>query len=448
MKIKLKKIRDQIIVITGASSGIGLATARMAAQRGAKLVLAARSHGALRTLTDEIKQKGGQAIHFEADVGNPEDVCDIARAAIERYGGFDTWVNNAGIGMYGKLEDADTEDMRKLFETNFWGLLYGSLEAVKHLKLRGGALINVGSTESERGVPLQGVYAASKHAVKGFTDVLRMELEADGAPVSVTLIKPAAIDTPFPLNAKNYLASEPQHVAPVYAPEAVAEAILHCCENPVRELFVGAGGKGYAAMGYYAPSLADKVGEQYVMAGTESGKPRRERDALDRPSEKLQERGDYPGHVAQSSLYTKTSLHPWLSAVAALGAGWLLRAWWRAVRSQPASDGLHWTNPYENKSTTTQARSEAMIEKSQIREHMQVRGSDGQPVGEVDKLEGDRIKLTKNSVSAEDQHQYIDLDAVVSVQGDVLCLDKTAEAAKREMQARQSESGATGPADI
>jgi len=89
-----------------------------------------------------------------------------------------------------------------------------------------------------------------------------------------------------------------------------------------------------------------------------------------------------------------------------------------------------------------------MIEKSQIREHMQVRGSDGQPVGEVDKLEGDRIKLTKNSVSAEDQHQYIDLDAVVSVQGDVLCLDKTAEAAKREMQARQSESGATGPADI
>ena len=182
MKIKLKNLRDQTIVITGASSGIGLATARMAAQRGAKLVLAARSDVALRKLTDEIRQKGGQAIHFEADVGNPEDVLDIARAAIERYGGFDTWVNNAGIGIYGKLEDAEIEDMRKVFETNFWGLLYGSLEAVKHLKLRGGALINVGSTESERGVPLQGAYAASKHAVKGFTDVLRMELEADGAP--------------------------------------------------------------------------------------------------------------------------------------------------------------------------------------------------------------------------------------------------------------------------
>ena len=448
MKIKLKKVREQVIVITGASSGIGLATARMAAQKGAKLVLAARSDGALRTLTDEIKRKGGQAIHFEADVGNPEDVVDIARAAIERFGGFDTWVNNAGIGIYGKLEDADIEDMRKLFETNFWGLLYGSLEAVKYLKRRGGALINVGSTESERGVPLQGAYAASKHAVKGFTDVLRMELEADGAPVSVSLIKPAAVDTPFPANAKNYLASKPQHVAPVYAPEAVAEAILHCAENPVRELFVGAGGKGYAAIGYYAPGLADKIGEQYVMAGTESGKPRRERDALDQPSENLQERGDYTGHVAQSSFYTRTSLHPWLPGIAALGAGWLLRAWWRAVSAQQRSDGLHWANPYESKSTATQARSEATIEKSQIRERMQVRGSDGQPVGQVDKLEGDRIKLTKDNVSAQDQHQYIGLDAVASVEGDVLCLDKTAEAAKREMQARQSESGATGPADI
>jgi short-subunit dehydrogenase len=379
MKIKLKKIRHQVIVITGASSGIGLATARMAAQKGAKLVLAARSDGALRTLTDEINEKGVQAIYVEADVGNPQDVRKIARAAIERYGGFDTWVNNAGIGMYGKLEEADIEAMRKLFETNFWGLLYGSLEAVEHLKQRGGALINVGSTESERGVPLQGAYAASKHAVKGFTDVLRMELDADGAPVSVTLIKPAAVDTPFPLNAKNYLASEPQHVAPVYAPEAVAEAILHCSETPVRELFVGAGGKGYAAMGYYAPSLADKIGEQYVMAGTESGKPRRERDALDQPSEKLQERGDYPAHVAQSSLYTKTSLHPWLTGAAALGAGWLLRAWWRTIRSPQEGDGLHWANPYE---------------------------------------------------------------------GDVRSLDKTAEAAKREIHANRSECGAIGRADL
>lgn len=346
MKMKLKRIYQQVMVITGGSSGIGLATARMAAQKGATLVLAARSSGALQQLTDEINRKHRrQAISVEADVGNQKDVRAVARAAIERFGGFDTWINNAGIGMYGKLEEIPIDDMRKLFETNFWGLIYGSLEAVGHLKQRGGALINVGSTESERAMPLQGIYAGSKHAVKGFTDVLRMELEADAAPVSVTLIKPGAIDTPFPLNAKNYLDSAPQDVAPVYAPDAVAEAILHCAQTPVRDLFVGAGGKGNAAMGHYAPHLPDKCGEKYVIPGTESGKPRSGRDALDQPSEKLQERGNYPGHVAQSSLYTRASLHPLLTGLAALSAGLVLRAWWRANRSEPESEGLHWANP-------------------------------------------------------------------------------------------------------
>ena len=344
--MKLKKIDRQVMVITGASSGIGLATARMAAQQGAKLVLAARSSGALQQLTDEINRKHPrQAISVEADVGNQQDVRAVARAAMEGFGGFDTWINNAGIGMYGKLEEIPIDDMRKLFETIFWGLIYGSLESVGHLKTRGGALINVGSAESDRAAPLQGVYAASKHAVKGFTDVLRMELEAEGAPVLVTLIKPAAIDTPFLSNAKNYLDSAPQHVAPVYAPDAVAEAILHCAATPVRDLFVGAGGKGYAAMGHYAPHLADKLGEKYIMPGTKSDRPRSSRDGFDQPSEKLQERGDYPGHVAESSLYTRALLHPLLAALAALSAGLLLRTWWRASLAALENNGLHWANP-------------------------------------------------------------------------------------------------------
>src|SRR5512132_978006 len=126
MKIKLKKLANQVVVITGASSGIGLATARMAAAGGAQLVLAARSADALRALANEINgKKRGQALCVEADVGDQDDVRAIARAAIERFGGFDTWINNAGIGMYGKLEKIPIGDMRKLFETNFWGLVYG-----------------------------------------------------------------------------------------------------------------------------------------------------------------------------------------------------------------------------------------------------------------------------------------------------------------------------------
>ncbi len=143
----------------------------------------------------------------------------IAAKAQDAFGGFDTWVNNAGTGVYGRVDEVSIADMRQAFEVNYWGLVYGSLEAVRHLKASGGgAIINLGSEVSERAVPLQGAYSATKFAIKGFTEALRMELEHDGAPISVTLIKPAQIDTPFTVNAKNYLSSEPQHVPTVYAP--------------------------------------------------------------------------------------------------------------------------------------------------------------------------------------------------------------------------------------
>ncbi len=155
MKARLKKLKNQVIVITGATSGIGLVTARMAAKRGARLVLAARSQDALQQLTSEIEQGGGRAIHVVADVGKPEDVHEIVQAVQGAFGGFDTWVNDAGISIYGKLEDVPMDDMRHLFETNFWGFVYGPVEAASHLKGRtgGGALINIGSTLSDRAIP-------------------------------------------------------------------------------------------------------------------------------------------------------------------------------------------------------------------------------------------------------------------------------------------------------
>jgi short-subunit dehydrogenase len=219
MKPTLKKLQDQVMVITGASSGIGLVTARLAAKEGVRLVLAARSEDALRQLTAEITAAGGEAVYVVADVSNPADVQHLAQAAIQRFGGFDTWVNDAGVSMYGKVEDMPIDDMRKLFDTNVWGLIYGSLEAVKHFKMRGGTLINIGSILSETTAILQTIYSASKHAVKGFTDGLRMELEMDDAPVAVSLVKPAAIDTPYPQHAKNFLNREPQHAPPAYAPD-------------------------------------------------------------------------------------------------------------------------------------------------------------------------------------------------------------------------------------
>src|SRR5206468_2433942 len=204
-------VEKQVIVITGASSGIGLTTARLAARRGARLVLAARNEEALRRLTDEINSAGGRSVYVVADVANEGDLKKVEGEALAQFGNFDTWINNAATSIYGKLEDVPIDDFRRLFETNFWGTVYGSLIAARNLKINGGALINVGSTLSDRAIPLQGMYCASKHAVRGFTDALRMELEAEKAPISVTLVKPAAIDTPYKDHARNYLDVEPQN---------------------------------------------------------------------------------------------------------------------------------------------------------------------------------------------------------------------------------------------
>jgi short-subunit dehydrogenase len=336
MGVELKKLEEQVIVITGASSGIGLVTARAAAKRGARLVVAARSEDALKRLVEEIEAAGGEATYAGADVGREDDVRRIADEAFARFGGFDTWVNNAGVSIYGRLLDVSLDDMRRLFETNFWGVVYGSLVAARHQRARGGALINVGSTLSDRAIPLQGMYCASKHAVKGFTDALRMELEAEGAPVSVTLIKPGAIDTPYTHHAKNYMDVEPKHPAPVYAPETVAQAILHCAEHAERDVFVGAGGKAVSAAGKFAPRLTDKVMELVTPGMQRGDEPPRdiEDNGLYSASGELKERGGYEGHVAESSLYTKAALHPLLTGAVVLGAGALTAALWRGASGQ------------------------------------------------------------------------------------------------------------------
>ncbi|MFC4452318.1 SDR family oxidoreductase [Deinococcus sonorensis] len=338
--IRLKPLHQQVMVITGASSGIGLSTARLAAQGGARLVLAARSEGPLQQLTQEITQAGGQAIYVVADVSQEAEVQQIAARALDAYGQVDTWVNNAGVGLYGALEEIGTDDMRRLFDVNFWSVVYGSRTALGLLREQGGALINMGSTASERAIPLQGIYSASKHAVKGFTDALRMEVQDAGLPVSVTLIKPGPIDTPFPLNARNYLDVEPQHVPPVYAPETVARAVLQAAEHPARDVFVGSGGKGIAAFGQLVPGATDRAMERFVIPRTHSDKPPlpREQNALDRPSERLAERGDYPGLVHARSRYTEAAQAGLIRTAGLVGSGLglLSLALWRRRHQRSA----------------------------------------------------------------------------------------------------------------
>ena len=327
MKPKLKPLSDQIVVLTGASSGIGLATARTAAERGAHVVLVSRDDEDLARASRDIQDRGGRASHYVADVADGSAVRGLAQHVVSEFGRIDTWVNNAGVSVYGRIEDVSLEDARRLFETNYWGVVNGSLAALPHLRSGGGALINIGSILSDTGYPLQGHYAASKHAVKGFTDSLRLEVEESGAPVAITLIQPAAIDTPYPEHAKSYLGVAPKHLPPVYAPEVVAAAILRCAEKPERNVLVGGSGKVFAASEKYAPRIFDLMKEATAFEGQQSGLPTRDDDTLHRPrSGDGRVYGNYPGRVLQSSAYTTARLHRGrtLLGLAVIGAGLLV----------------------------------------------------------------------------------------------------------------------------
>lgn len=326
MSIKLKPLSEQVLVVTGATSGIGLATARLAAERGARVVLVSRDKSDLKKAAREIEKAGGEAAYAVADVADLADLRTVAETAVREFGGLDTWVNNAGVSVYGRIEEVAMEDARRLFETNYWGTVHGSLVAAEYLRPHGGAIINVGSIVSDRTIPLQGHYSASKHAVKGFTDALRMELEEEGAPISVTLVKPASIDTQFTSHAKSVMDAEPTLPPPVYSPRVVAKTILRCAERPVRDITVGSGGRLIAGMGRWSPRGTDRYMEAslFDQQKRDEPAPSRRRDTLHRPLRgDVSERGDYPGHVAKTSAYTGARLHPFRTAlaVAALGAG-------------------------------------------------------------------------------------------------------------------------------
>ncbi|MDP9398429.1 MAG: SDR family oxidoreductase, partial [Actinomycetota bacterium] len=255
-----KPVADQVVVIAGASSGIGRASALAFAQRGARVVCAARSVDALETLVKEITGAGGTAMSVPTDVADAGAVSALARTAEERYGRIDTWVNAAAVSVWGRVEDITAEEFDRVMRVNFLGHVHGVHAALPAMRRSGGGvIIGISSVEGVRAVPLHGPYTASKWALRALYDSLRVELAQEGAPIAVTTILPASIDTPFFEHARSKLGAMPKPPPPVYAPEIVADAIVYAARHPRREIPVGGSALGFMLGQRFSPALTDAV---------------------------------------------------------------------------------------------------------------------------------------------------------------------------------------------
>ncbi|HEX7089594.1 MAG TPA: SDR family oxidoreductase [Longimicrobiales bacterium] len=322
-----KPIRDQVIVITGASSGIGLVTVREAARRGAKVVLAARNEQDLEQAIAGIRAVGGDAIAVPADVTDPAQMEHLARRAAEEYGRIDTWINNAGVSVYGTFDQVPLDEFRRVVDVIFFGCVHGARAALPHLEKTGGTLICLGSALSDRGVPLQGAYCAAKHALNGWLDALRVELMKRRSRVHVTLVKPSSMDTPLFAKAKTYLGVEPQPIPPAYAPEVAAEAILRAAETRPRDVFVGGWGNVLSVAQRISPRLVDLYLERTAFQAQRTDRPK----GADAPSNLFAPvahdggaRGAFAEREKRRSYYQWAVGHPAatsLPAAAALGLG-------------------------------------------------------------------------------------------------------------------------------
>ena len=313
--MKLKPVGDQVVAVVGASSGIGRETALRFAKRGAKVVLAARSEVGLRSLEDEIRALGGRAMSVVADVSEFEQVEAVARAAVEEYGGLDTWVHLAAVGLFALFDQTRPEEFRRVVEVDLMGQVYGAMAALPRIKREGrGALVHVSSVVGKRSVPLQSAYCASKHGVDGFLESLRVELVREGWPnIGVTNVMPAAINTPFFTKARTKLGVKPKGFPPVYQPGVVADAILYCAERAPREIVAGGAGKGMLLAQRLSPRLMDAM---MVRGGfgsqmTEEPKSTSDPDGLF-ASMKEQDRveGDFSEEATQRSPLTWLDIHP------------------------------------------------------------------------------------------------------------------------------------------
>ena len=320
--VQLKPVGDQVVVLMGASSGIGRETALRFAKSGAKVVVSARGEEGLDSLVEEIRGEGGEATAVVADTSEFGQVKAVADRAVEEYGRLDTWVHLAAVGLFATFEETTPEEFARVIDVNLMGQVYGAMASLPHIKREGrGALIHISSVEAKRSFPFHSAYGASKHGIDGFLEAVRVELKHGGWPISVTQVMPGTINTPFFDKGRSKIGVKAVGIPPIYEPETVANIILYAAENPARDLVSGGAAQALIINQRLSPRMLDAVlATRAGFAPQKTDEPRSEDD----PDNLY---GPIRGHdtakngfrALSRSLYNWLQMHPAMRRGAALG---------------------------------------------------------------------------------------------------------------------------------
>ncbi|HEV7367978.1 SDR family oxidoreductase [Arenibaculum sp.] len=267
---------EPVVAITGASAGVGRATALAFAEQGAQIGLIARDRDALETVRAEVERIGGRAIVLPADVADPEAVFDAADRIERELGPLDVWVNSAMATVFGMSWDITPEELRRVTEVTYLGGAHGVLAALRHMRPRNrGAILQVGSALAYRSIPAQAAYCAAKAAIRGYVDSVRVELMQEGSGITVTSVHLPAVNTPQFDWARCHLPNQPRPVAPVFQPEDIARDIVAAAEHPRREYWIGNMTRVAILGTFAAPGIADRYLAASGIQGQQTGEPLR-----------------------------------------------------------------------------------------------------------------------------------------------------------------------------
>jgi len=268
-------VTSRVVVITGASSGVGRASARAFVDSGASVALLARGVDALEATREELEARGARVLSVPTDVADAQAVEDAAHAVEEQLGPVDVWVNNAMATVFAPVHEVTAEEFRRVTEVTYLGVVYGTLSALRRMRARDrGVIVQVGSALAYRGIPLQSAYCASKHAIQGFTESLRCELLHEQSGVRVTMVQLPALNTPQFDTVRTRLPFGPKPVPPIFQPEVAAEAILTAAEHPARREWWVGGSTALALLGNaVAPGVADRYLARTGFASQQTDEP-------------------------------------------------------------------------------------------------------------------------------------------------------------------------------